>query len=40
MKQLNLYAAKVMREFGDSIKACTDITGFGLQGHAENLVQI
>lgn len=38
MSTLNLYTALVMREFGESIKACTDITGFGLLGHAENLV--
>ncbi len=32
MSTLNLYAARVMRGFG--VHACTDITGFGLVGHA------
>lgn len=32
MNTLNLYAARVMRAF--DVHACTDITGFGLVGHA------
>ena len=32
MSTLNLYAARVMQGFG--VHACTDITGFGLVGHA------
>ena len=33
MKTLNSQAASVMREVG-GVNACTDITGFGLLGHA------
>lgn len=40
MGQLNLYASQLMRKYGDQIKACTDVTGFGIKGHAENLAQI
>jgi selenide, water dikinase len=32
MSQLNRYAAEVMEKY--SVHACTDITGFGLLGHA------
>lgn len=38
MKTLNLYAAREMNSHGDNVKACTDITGFGLYGHAVNLI--
>lgn len=40
MTTLNLYAAKVMGKFGSSIRACTDITGFGIKGHSDNLLDI
>ena len=35
MSQLNYTASKVMREF--DVSACTDITGFGLAGHANEM---
>ncbi len=37
MIDLNTQAAKLMREFGCS--ACTDVTGFGLLGHAINVAE-
>ncbi|MFH1361575.1 MAG: selenide, water dikinase SelD, partial [bacterium] len=37
MKQLNKNAAKVMQEFG--VRSATDITGFGLLGHALKLAK-
>ena len=37
MKQLNRIAAQIMQEF--RIRAATDITGFGLLGHALNIAQ-
>ena len=37
MVTLNAPASKLMREFGCS--ACTDITGFGLLGHARNVAE-
>jgi selenide,water dikinase len=37
MVALNATAARLMREFGCS--ACTDITGFGLLGHARNVAE-
>lgn len=37
MTTLNMLAAKLMRKF--NAHAATDITGFGLVGHAENLLQ-
>lgn len=40
MATLNLYASLTMKEFKNDIKACTDITGFGLKGHCDNLVDI
>lgn len=40
MSQLNLYAARVMNRFPGDVKACTDITGFGLKGHSDNLAEI
>ena len=40
MATLNLYAAQVINEFKDHVKACTDITGFGIKGHSDNLVEI
>ncbi len=38
MMRLNKNAALVMREVG--AHGCTDVTGFGILGHAENLVNI
>lgn len=40
MSTLNLYAAMEMRNLGSGFRACTDVTGFGIRGHAENLVEI
>ena len=37
MVTLNRRSAELMREFGCS--ACTDITGFGLLGHARNVAE-
>jgi len=37
MTQLNREASERMREFG--VHACTDITGFGLLGHANNIAK-
>jgi selenide, water dikinase len=37
MKQLNREAALIMQEFG--VRAATDITGFGLLGHALNIAR-
>lgn len=36
MCRLNLETAKIMKKY--RIGACTDVTGFGIKGHAENLV--
>jgi selenide,water dikinase len=38
MASLNLNAAKLVMKF--QAHACTDVTGFGILGHAENLVSI
>ena len=40
MTTLNLNSAKLMKHFGNKIKACTDITGFGIKGHGQNLSEI
>ena len=40
MIQLNLYAAKTMQKYFKYIRASTDVTGFGLAGHSDNLVEI
>lgn len=42
MSDLNLYAAKCMRTQmrRNRVRACTDVTGFGIKGHAENLAKI
>jgi len=37
MATLNLLGAKLMKKYKS--KACTDVTGFGLYGHAKNLVE-
>lgn len=36
MTRLNLNGAKIMKKY--RIGCCTDVTGFGLRGHAENLL--
>ena len=36
MSRLNINAAKLMGKY--NVGACTDITGFGIKGHCENLV--
>ena len=38
MSTLNSGAAAVMAEFGDSVHAATDVTGFGLLGHLGNML--
>lgn len=38
MTELNAKAGKVIREFG-AVNACTDITGFGLLGHASEVAR-
>ncbi len=40
MRTLNLYASLTMALFKNEIRACTDVTGFGIKGHAENLLEI
>lgn len=40
MRTLNLYAAKTMEYFESQIKASTDVTGFGIKGHSDNLVEM
>lgn len=40
MSTLNLYGAQIMNQYTGFVKACTDVTGFGLKGHSDNLVQI
>ena len=37
MTMLNRRAAEVLRQFAGSVHACTDITGFGLIGHATEM---
>jgi selenide, water dikinase len=34
MVRLNAAAARVLRDLGEDVHACTDVTGFGLLGHA------
>jgi selenide,water dikinase len=34
MTTLNKDAARILRQFGGAVHACTDVTGFGLIGHA------
>ena len=40
MSTLNLYGAKIMNQMCNDIRACTDVTGFGIRGHSDNLVEI
>ena len=37
MTTLNKISARVLREFGDAVHACTDVTGFGLIGHSSEM---
>ncbi len=37
MMTLNAAAARALATLGDSVHACTDITGFGLLGHADEM---
>ena len=37
MTTLNKAAADALRTFGDAVHACTDVTGFGLIGHASEM---
>jgi selenide,water dikinase len=39
MLRLNGTASKILREFSPAIHACTDITGFGLLGHAWEMAE-
>ena len=37
MTTLNKRAADVLRRFGGAVHGCTDVTGFGLIGHATEM---
>src|SRR4029434_1693891 len=37
MTTLNKISARVLREFGDAVHACTDVTGFSLIGHSSEM---
>jgi selenide,water dikinase len=39
MLHLNMTASRVLRQFGDAIHAVTDVTGFGLLGHAAEMAR-
>jgi selenide, water dikinase len=39
MTTLNREAAATLREFGDAVHGCTDVTGFGLIGHATGMAR-
>ncbi|MFC0215362.1 selenide, water dikinase SelD [Paenibacillus chartarius] len=39
MATLNKTSAEVMERFGDAVHGCTDVTGFGLLGHASELAK-
>ena len=39
MSRLNRAAARLLREAGDAVHAVTDITGFGLVGHAHEMAE-
>jgi selenide,water dikinase len=39
MARLNASAARVLRDLGADVHACTDITGFGLLGHAWEMAE-
>lgn len=38
MATLNIVAAKLYKKYEG--KACTDITGFGIKGHLDNLAEV
>lgn len=38
MAELNYYPSLLFQDYKDNIKACTDVTGFGIKGHSDNLV--
>ncbi len=40
MISLNLYPALLFDKYFGNIKACTDITGFGIKGHSDNILDI
>lgn len=40
MARLNLYAARLIQKHKGKVRASTDVTGFGLKGHSDNLVEI
>jgi selenide, water dikinase len=40
MAQLNAAAARVLRDLGAEVHACTDVTGFGLLGHAWEMAEL
>ncbi len=37
MTTLNKVSARVLREFGDAVHACTDVTGFSMIGHSSEM---
>jgi selenide,water dikinase len=39
MSTLNKTSAEVMARFGDAVHGCTDVTGFGLLGHASEMAK-
>ena len=39
MLHLNMTASRVLRQFGDAVHAVTDISGFGLLGHAAEMAR-
>jgi selenide, water dikinase len=39
MLHLNMTASRILRQFGDAIHAVTDVTGFGILGHAAEMAR-